>query len=80
MLTHGREAFRANDFYSNPGDWELNFVRKPHELSHPVTQGDELEVAGRMFKKYLWLAGEYYHTAGKADEVDEENIYENLGQ
>lgn len=79
-LTHGREAFRANDFYSRLGDWELDFVRKPHELSHPVTRGDELEVAGRMFEKYRRLAEEYYRAEEKADEMKEGNTYENLGQ
>ena len=49
--THGREAFRANDFYSKLGDWELQFVSTPNKARTPIVQGDEIEIAGRMYKK-----------------------------
>lgn len=79
-MTHGREAFRANQFYNELGNWELEFVEKPHVLSDPITTGDELELAGRMFKTYNKLAQEYYRDDIKADEIKEGNIHENLGE
>ena len=78
-MTHGREAFRANDFYSRLGDWELEFVRKPHVLHHPLVSGDEVEVAGRMFRKYSRLAKEYYASEMEADQIRDGEIFENLG-
>lgn len=78
-LTHGREAFRANAFYSELGDWELSFVEKSHVLHEPVVQGDEVEVAGRMFRKYSELAKEYYAPEMDADQIKEGETYENLG-
>lgn len=54
--THGREAFRANDFYSRLGDWELEFVAKTNKARIPITQGDEIETARKMYKKYATLA------------------------
>lgn len=78
--THGREAFRANDFYSSLGDWELQFVRTPRVPAIPVVVGDEVQIAGEMFQKYSRLAQEYYQEAGKADKIREGNIYENLGK
>lgn len=79
-LTHGREAFRANDFYSRLGDWELAFAQAPHRIHQPLTQGDEVEVAGRMFKKYQQLAEEYNQAEERTGGIKEENIYENLGK
>lgn len=78
--THGREAFRANDFYSELGDWELAFVSQPNKARTPVTQGDEIEVASRLYKKYAVLAAEYYAGEPGADEIREGNIFENLGK
>ena len=49
--THGRESFRANDFYSTLGDWELQFVSTPDKVRTPITQGDEVETATRLYKK-----------------------------
>ena len=79
-LTHGRESFRANAFYNELGNWELEFVQKPHHIHVPLTEGDEIEVATRMYKKYSVLAHEYYQNGGEADEIKEGNIYENLGE
>lgn len=78
--THGREAFRANDFYSSLGDWELEFVAKNNKARTPVTQGDEIETARKMYKKYATLAKEYYQDEIKADTIQEGNIFENLGE
>lgn len=79
-LTHGRESFRANDFYSRLGDWELEFVSKTNKARTPITQGDEIETAQWMFKKYATLAKEYYQDEMKADNIREGNIFENLGE
>lgn len=79
-LSHGRESFRANSFYSRLADWELEFVQKPHVLHDPITSGDELEIAGRMYEKYSQLAMEYYQEDAKEDVIKEGNIHENLGE
>lgn len=78
--THGREAFRANDFYSRLGDWELEFVAKTNKARTPITQGDEIEIARKMYNKYASLAKEYYQDEIKADHIQEGNIFENLGE
>ena len=78
--THGRESFRANDFYSTLGDWELQFVSTPDKVRTPITQGDEVETATRLYKKYARLATEYYKDEIEADEIHEGNIFENLGE
>lgn len=78
--THGREAFRANDFYSRLGDWELEFVSKTNKARTPITQGDEIEIARKMYNKYATLAKEYYQDEIKADHIQEGNIFENLGE
>lgn len=78
--THGREAFRANDFYSRLGDWELEFVSKTNKARTPITQGDEIEIARKMYNKYASLAKEYYQDEIKADHIQEGNIFENLGE
>lgn len=79
-LSHGREAFRANEFYSKLGDWELSFAARSNQVRMPITQGDEIEVATRMYKKYSTLATEYYTDKNKADKINEEGIFENLGE
>lgn len=79
-LTHNREAFRANDFYSSLGDWELQYVSTPGKTRTPITQGDEIETAQRMYRKYAALADEYYREGVQRDEVKEENRFENLGK
>ena len=79
-LTHNREAFRANDFNSSLGDWELQYVSTPGKARTPITQGDEIETAQRMYRKYAALADEYYREGVQRDEVKEENRFENLGK
>lgn len=78
--THGRESFRANDFYSSLGDWELQFVNTPGKARTPLTEGDEIVIAKRMYEKYSKLAEEYYEKEIKADVIKEGNIHENLGE
>lgn len=79
-MTHGRESFRANEFYSSLGDWELAFVSRTDKARTPIIQGDEIEIATRLYKKYGKLAKEYYAEEVKADEINEGNIFENLGE
>lgn len=59
-LSHGREAFRANDFYDQLADWEIAFVATPKTDIDPSPKGDEIELATRMFHEYSKLAKEYY--------------------
>jgi alpha-N-acetylglucosaminidase len=49
--SHGREAWRANKFYSKLADWETAWVKTPSAIdSEP--HGDALEFARRFHKKY----------------------------
>lgn len=59
-LSHGREAFRANDFYDQLADWEIAFVATPKTDIDPSPKGDEIELATRIFHEYSKLAKEYY--------------------
>lgn len=59
-LTHGRESFRANSFYDELANWELKYVSTSGKLNGPIVQGDEVEIAQKMYKKYTKLAEEYY--------------------
>ena len=78
-LTHGREAFRANDFYNRLADWELRYVDTPGKARVPIVQGDAIDVARRLYAKYSAMAREYY-TTDQADDIRQENAYENLGE
>lgn len=77
---YGREAFRANTFYNELANFELNYAATPYKVRYPITQGCELEVASRLYKKYLKLAKEYYAEDMKEDTIKEGNIFENLGE
>ena len=77
---HGRETFRANDFYSQLADWELNFVNTPNTARNQITVGDEIEIAQELYHKYAKLAKEYYTDEIGADKINEGNIFENLGE
>lgn len=78
-LTHGREAFRANDFYSNLGDWELRYVATPGKARVPVVEGDPVAMARRMFDKYSALGTEYSPSGSDAASASAKR-YENLGE
>lgn len=78
--THGREAFRANAFYDNLADWELNYVATCGKVRIPITSGDEIETARRMFLKYKALSQEYADTAENTGRQPSGERYENLGQ
>lgn len=79
-LTHGREAFRANDFYNKLAEWELAFASKTGKARTPVSQGDELHIVRRLFDKYLKLSHEYYTGFSSIDVLKQERTYENLGE
>ncbi|WP_183576521.1 alpha-N-acetylglucosaminidase [Mucilaginibacter sp. X5P1] len=56
---YGREALRANSFYSSLADWELNWIKT---IKHPkkLVKGEELKTVTAMQKKYAPLLKEYY--------------------
>lgn len=56
---YGRETFRANDFYSALGDWELQFVGTYGKTRTPVAQGDDLETVRELFEKYVNISEDY---------------------
>ena len=78
-LTHGREAFRANEFYDTLADWELQYAGTCGKVRTPVTEGDEIDIALYMYGKYLKLTDEYYDSSTCHDIIDETETYENLG-
>ena len=78
--THGREAFRANDFYNELGEWELEFAASTGKVKSPITQGDEIEVASELFQKYAKLATEYFEEDMKTEVLKDGKTYENLGE
>lgn len=79
-LKYGRETFRANELYSRMADWELNFVSTPRKARIPITQGDEIEIAKKLFQKYEKLAEEYYSNEVTVDPVHDNRLFENLGE
>lgn len=78
-LTHGREALRANDFYNELADWELNYVNTPGKLRTPITEGDEIEVVARMFDKYKRISADYY-VQDTLSGLKDSKLYLNLGE
>ena len=52
---YGREAFRANDFYGELADWEINWVRS--QKTFPATPtGDPVKTAVMMLERYRPVA------------------------
>lgn len=49
---HGREAFRANDFYASLADWEISCVNQPPIDLPAAPSGDPLRTARKMLEKY----------------------------
>lgn len=78
-LVYGRETFRANDIYNRMADWELEFVSTPRKARTPITEGDEIIIAKRLFKKYSKLAKEYYSNEVSLGTTKEDKTFENLG-
>lgn len=63
-LNHGREAFRANQFYDMLANWEINFVNTPKTDIDPTPKGDEIKLAKKMFEKYSKLNQLYLEQKG----------------
>ncbi|MCL3779911.1 alpha-N-acetylglucosaminidase [Prolixibacteraceae bacterium JC049] len=55
---HGREALRANKFYSNLADWETKWIESKKTIQ-PKTVGDELDTVIALNLKYNSLWSEY---------------------
>ena len=71
----------ANAFYSALGDWELQYVNTCNKYQSPVTEGDEVEVATRLFQKYTALAELYYNEEDSTRTTSSSTQnYENLGK
>ncbi|WP_455614405.1 alpha-N-acetylglucosaminidase [Bacteroides congonensis] len=79
-LAYGREDFRANALYNKMADWEMNFVSTYNKARTPITQGDEIEIAKRLFKKYFEISKEYYSKEMAADKIVDGKSFENLGE
>lgn len=47
----GREALRANDFYSKLADWEIAWSQQPHNLPAEPT-GDAVAISTKLLEKY----------------------------
>ena len=78
---YGREAFRANDFYHALAEWELSYVDTYGKARIPATEGDEIDIVKRLFKKYFKLSQEYYTDSIKLIKPSrDERTYENLGE
>ena len=78
---YGREAFRANDFYHALAEWELSYVDTYGKARIPATEGDEIDIVKRLFKKYFKLSQEYYIDSIKLIKPSrDERTYENLGE
>lgn len=78
---YGRETFRANDFYHALAEWELSYVDTYGKARIPATEGDEIDIVKRLFKKYFKLSQEYYTDSIKLIKPSrDERTYENLGE
>jgi alpha-N-acetylglucosaminidase len=47
---HGRESWRANDFYDRLADWEVQWTRKTKTFKHQVE--NDTDVVSQLLKKY----------------------------
>jgi alpha-N-acetylglucosaminidase len=51
-LVFGREALRANSFYSKLANYELNWCKTPHQFPKQI-ENNSIAVAEKIFSKYL---------------------------
>lgn len=79
-MVYGREAFRANPLYKRMAEGEMAFVNRPNKVRYPLTQGDELKTARRLYKKYRPLAEAYYRDEQEPAAIKKMRTYENLGE
>lgn len=78
-LTHGRESFRANSFYNQLGNWELQYVSTPGKVKTPITKGNTIKLTLEFYRKYSKMAKEYYQNY-RQEKQKEGKLYENLGK
>lgn len=82
--THGREALRANDFYSELADWEIAWNKTPRELA-PLSTLDRVSFSKVLQKKYAPIIAKTYTPEHKAavaemDEKMKQEAAEKLGK
>lgn len=75
-LMHGRETFRANDFFKKLAEWEVNWAATPGPAVDPAPQGDEIELSRRMFDRYA----EKITAAVKAKQTMEAVVGKEIGK
>lgn len=79
-MVYGREEFRANPFYNELANWELEYVNTSNKVRYPLVKGDEIKIVLKMYKKYTDLADEYYSKDVKKFIIEDGKSYENLGE
>ncbi|MDH3981642.1 MAG: alpha-N-acetylglucosaminidase, partial [Kiritimatiellaceae bacterium] len=78
---HGRQNFRANDFYKGLAEWELEWNRTSHDLSaKPV--GDTGSIVQQLHAKYSSMLTKYYSEEHKKFIADGNAVYaeKNFGK
>lgn len=78
--THGREAFRASDFYRRMASWEIAWTKKQHKVLLS-RQGDTLRIAKDLLAKYE-SDMDYIYSQQHKDEIEAErlaNLRDQLG-
>ncbi len=80
-LAYGRETLRANSFYNELADWEMEYVNTYRKQRTPIAQGDECSIVKQLFPKYAGWAKEYYRSGdGVAHSESDAPTYENVGE
>lgn len=77
---YGRETFRANPLYERMAEEEMAFINRTNKVRYPLTAGDELKIARRLYKKYRPLAETYYLNVQTPTNTETMRTYENLGE
>ena len=70
--THGREAFRANAFYSKMAKWEIAWTKKQHKILS-AKQGDTLLIAKELLSKYESDL-DYIYSQQRKDKIESERL------
>lgn len=61
-LNLGREALRANAFYNQLTEWEMQWITSRKDID-PVARGDEVKLVASLLKKYTPLFHSYYRSS-----------------
>lgn len=59
-MIYGREALRANDFYNELANWELDWIATEKSDIDPNPKGDEIKMVTEMLVDYKTYFSEYY--------------------